>query len=221
MLNWFRRQPIVLTPDEIKSMKETCQSVAEKLRRTGRQTEAFSINEREWPDDIRERIAGMKDFDALLADHLVGAGEHAHDHKTMMWKFFAKMGFTPTSDIFDRIQDHDVIEIYNMDGDQIYRNLNYFDVVSLSVEDLVGMNWQREFKRNRKVTLHLIGLLFRFATGAFYKTYDCAKVPVHSVQELIAKRYLIELTFKYISPLKHNGKCVALVVGTNCRRLKP
>lgn len=215
---WFRRSPVTLTPEESQELKALCLSVAEKLNKLGYATEAFSRDERVLPDEIRERIALMKIYDELLGEELAAP---SRDHKTMMWKFFGKMGYTPTSDIFDRIQDEDVIEIYTMDGNQIYRNLNYFDVVSLTVEDVVSLHWQREYKRNRKVTLHLIGLLLRFATGAFYKTYDCAKIPIHRVQEMVAKRYLIQLTFKYISPLKVNGNCVAIIVGTNCLRLKP
>jgi len=220
MLKWFRRQPVSLSPEEQQEFKALCQTVSDNLRKAGCSTEAFSIDKRVLPDDIRERIAEMKTYNAILVDHLT-SGAPVKDHKTMMWKYFAQMGYAPTSDIFDRIEDTDIIEIYNMDGDQIYRNLNYFDLVSLTVEDVVGLHWQREYKRNRKVTIHLIGMLLRFATGAFYSTYDCAKIPIHQVQEMVAKRYLFELRFKYVSPLKQNGRCVALVIGTDCRRLKP
>jgi hypothetical protein len=140
-------------------------------------------------------------------------------NKDLLWRFFGKMRMTPESDVMDRIEDEDIIEVYDMHGDQIFRNLHYFSVVSLSVEDLVCMNWKRDFKRSAKVTLELVELLFRFATGRFSKTFDCAKIPVHIVEEQLAKRHRIELTLKLISPLKIQGKCEAVLVTSRARIL--
>ncbi|MBX3020226.1 MAG: hypothetical protein KF799_01005 [Bdellovibrionales bacterium] len=217
-LPWFRRASVELSKEEQSEIRDLCLRISNKLQGAGKCTEAFSSDKHELPRDIRERIELMRIYDQVLTAHLE---EGSKDHRNMLWKFFSKMGYAPTSDIFDRIEDGDIIEVYSMDHQQLYRNLNYFDVVSMTVEDLINLNWQRAYKRNRRVMLHLIGLMVRFTTGTFHQTYNCTRIPVHQVQEMLAKRYLVELNFRYISPLKKNGKCVAVLVGTRCRLLKP
>lgn len=214
---WLSSEP-ELSAAEVIELRALCESVAQKIQGTGRDTPAFSNWEKPIvPGLVRARMGYMKTYNELLAESLKDGG--SGDSRTMMWKFFTKMGYVPTSDMFGRVQDEDIIEIYAMDGTQIYRNLRYFEYVSASIEDLVGMHWQKAYKRNKRVTLHLALLMYRFAKGAVDHTYDCLKIPVHPVREMIGRKNTIELQFKYLSPLKKDGKCVALVVGTRCRIL--
>lgn len=212
---WFSKKAIPATELEITEMRDLCVKVAENLRAAGYTTDALSLTPRPYPKDFLHRKEALTLFNELIA------GPDCKNHKDLMWRYFSKMRFVPASDVLDRIEDDDILEVYDMNGDQIFRNLNYFDVVSFSVEDLVSMNWKRDFKRSAKVTIQLVELVFRFATGYFTRTMDCAKVPVHIVEETIARRHKIELHLKYISPLKQNGKCVAILVGSRARILEP
>lgn len=217
--NWFSSKPIVPTEAEKADLKKACVDIARHLKNAGYDTEAFSSDLRPLPKDFSRRLEVLKIFAEVLEDHQ--KSPVPSNHKELMWKFFARMRYCPTADILDRIEDDDCIEVYDNAGVQIFRNLKYFGVVSFSVEDLVSMSWKREYKRKRKIMLSLLDLSFRFATGRFHDTYDCSKIPIHEVQEMIAKRYLIELNLKWISPLKQNGKCVGLIAISRARRLSP
>lgn len=218
--NWFRRTPAIFSDDESIEVKNLCESVAENIRLLNRKATALSRDSHPRPKNLEQRLAWMKAYNEILTSQ-VESGNTTVREKDLMWKFFAKLRFIPTSDIFDLIKDDHYIEIYDLEGDQIYRSLNYFDIVSFTVEDVLNLNWKRHYKRNAKVNLSLLGLTARIFTGQFKRTYDCAKVPAHEVVETIASGYHFDLNIQHISPLKHQGKCVALVVVSKVRRLKP
>src|SRR5665213_1589155 len=180
---WFHRPKIAPAPAETVELKKACLTVAGHLRAAGYDTPAFSSDTRDLPENFRDRLNELKIYAELL-DTMVKDGLSPKGHKDLLWKYLAYKRYVPTSDILDLIEDEDMIEIYNMENYQIFRNLNYFSVTSMSVEDLVSVNWKREFKRSSKITLSLVELVLRFATGFFRSTYDCAKIPVHHVQEL-------------------------------------
>lgn len=217
MLNWLRRAPAAFSEDETAEIKTLCASVAEHLRLLGHPAEPFSQAPHQRPKNIHQRLAWLRAYNEILEMQAVDGKRE----KDLMWKFFAKLRYIPTSDIFDRIEDGHYVEIYDLQGDQIYRSLNYFDMVSFSVEDVLNLNWKRHYKRSSRIKLSLLGLSARLFTGQFHETYDCAKIPTHRVSETIAGRYLFELKIRYFSPLKQNGKCLAIVVVSNVRRLKP
>jgi hypothetical protein len=216
--DWFRRQKPVMTPAQRMELEELCQSIATKLQKAGFKTEALSQTPREAPRDLEKRIKAFKIYGDVVEHHLIEGGDTA-DEKGLLWRFLSKMGYTPTSDIFDLITNQDYIEVYDHEGYQIYRSLNYFNLVSFTIEDLVTLNWKSDFKRDRSILLDLLEVNLRFATGLFNKTYHCDKVPKHYVREMIAKEYVHELGLKYISPLKVHGKSVALLAASNARRV--
>lgn len=218
-LNWFRRTPTSFSKDEIAEIKTLCASVSETIALLGRQAVPFSQDRHPRPKNIEQRLSWMKAYKEVLAAQAAGANAGQRE-KDLMWKFLTKLHFIPTSDIFDRIKDDQYIEIYDLQGDQIYRSLNYFDAVSFSVEDVLNLNWKRHYERDSRITLSLLGLSARLFTGQFHKTYDCENVPPHQVRETIAKHYLFELNIRCFSPLKHDGKCVAMIVVSNARRLE-
>lgn len=218
--NWFRRTPSVHNENEIKEIRTLCTAVTENIRALGHEATAFGESSHARPKNLEQRIAWMKAYNEILEAQAASEDEPVRE-KDLMWKFLAKMRYAPTSDIFDRISDGQYIEIYDLEGDQVYRSLNYFDMVSFSIDDILNLNWKRHYKRNGRVNLSLLGLMARVFTGQFKTTYDCMKVPVHQVSETIAGHYVFELNIRYISPLKQNGKCVAAIVVSNTRRLKP
>jgi hypothetical protein len=207
-----------MSPQDLTALHALCERVANHLHFAGYDTPALSLEPHLWPHNIGERMLYLQIFEEILSEQRASGGALS-DHRALTWKFLKRMGLTPTSDIFDRLSDEDCLEIYNMEGDQIFRNLNVFDVVSFSIEDLVSLNWKRIFKRNQKVKLRLLDLVWRFATGHFPATYDCSRIPIHVVEEQAGRHGKIELNMKWISPLRQAGKCTGLIVISRARRL--
>lgn len=215
---WRHTPEAELSAPEIADLKSLCHSVAARLQSAGRRTPALAQEPRVWPANIRHRLEFLRLYDEILAAQQNG-GESLNDHKALTWKFLKKMGYAPTSDIFERLADADILEIFDTEGNQLFRNLNYFDVVSFSVEDLVSLNWKRDYKRDRKLTLSLIELNCRLVMGHFPTTYDCGKIPIHLLREQLGERLLVELQLKWISPIRRNGKCAGIIVISRARRV--
>lgn len=215
---WFKKSPVVVTDQDLYELRESAQGLALRLKDLGYTTPAYSMDNRPLPENFRERLEELKIFSKLV-NELVCENPGTKGHKDLLWKYLSYKKFAPTSDVLDKISDDDCIEVYDMDGNQMFRSLNCFSLMSFSVEDLVSLNWKRAFRRSAKVTLGLLELVLRFATGYFRTTYDCAKVPVHIVEETSAKRNKIRLRFRYIAPLRQGGKCIAMLVVTNAKLL--
>lgn len=216
---WPRRQPQQFTKQQREELESLCESIANKLKRAGyNNTQALSAEQRPMPHDFEKRMQIYKIYDEIVG-HQIDEGGDVADEKALLWRFLRRMNYTPTSDIFDLIADEDYIEVYDIEGLQIYRSLNYFDLVSFTIEDLVTLNWKMDFKRDRTVLLHLLEVTLRIATGTLHKTYSCSKVPVHHVQEMLGQKYLHELGLKYISPLRVDGKAVAIIASSKARRV--
>jgi hypothetical protein len=208
--HWFRKKAIAPSNEDILRMRSVCEGISKALAHHGYQVPALSARTRAWPEDFAGRCSHLETYLGVLAAAAVRP-------KDMLWHYFSGQKLTPQSDLMDLLNDEDIFEIYDMDGHQIYRSLNYFSIVSMSVEDLVCMNWKRDFKRSSKITIDLLELVLRFSTGYFRQTFDCAKIPVHTVEEQFARRHRIELSLKYISPLKRDGKCQALLASSRAK----
>lgn len=215
---WARRQKREFTIEQRQRFEALCFSIAGKLQQAGFKTQALSDQPRPMPHDFEKRMQIFEIYDEVVGHHLNEGGDAA-DEKGLLWRFIRRMGYTPTSDIFDLITNEDYLEIYDQEGQQIYRSLNYFDLVSFTIEDLVTLNWKTDFKRDRTVLLHLLEVTVRFATGRLHKTYSCDNVPTHQVKEMIGQKYLHELGLKYISPMKVAGKTVAFIATSKARRI--
>ncbi len=118
------------------------------------------------------------------------------DSKQLLWKCCRALGLTPRSDIFDRIGDEDVVEIYSTQQKQIFRNLQFFKYVSLTLEDLYCDTWYDLTRR--------IGEL----EGSLP-----LDVPEHVVHEINTEKMLsISIRMKWLSPVSQEGQLAGVLV---------
>jgi hypothetical protein len=209
-LTWWRKHADT-APEQLAEIKELCASVAARVKAGGHSVEAFTKHEHDVPNDVENRVRALRIYDRLLAHHESGEGAEP-DVKGLLWNFLSQMGYTPTGDLFDCITDGDVVEVYTHGATQLFRSLNFFDLASISVEDLIFMNWKRDTKRDLTIYLTLLGVAVRFAMGQVHHTYDLRSLPKHVVTERLGNKHLIEGNIKWLSPLKKDGKCEAIVV---------
>lgn len=69
------------------------------------------------------------------------------DSRRFLWAFLSQNGLMPSSDVFLSLKESHVIEIYNKDSIQIFRNLNFLRNYDCSVFDLLVLDWMTVFKR--------------------------------------------------------------------------
>jgi len=139
------------------------------------------------------------------------------DSPKLMWRAIRKLGWTPQSDIFDRIFDGDVLTIYSARQIQVFQNLNFFDWVTLTLEDLYAAPWHVYSRRVATAAELLYQNGVEIFTGVRTATYD-PKVPEHYCEELgtegLSKFYI---KVQWLSPLKQGGQVAGVLVVNRCR----
>ena len=128
-----------------------------------------------------------------------------------------RLGWTPLSDIFDKIGDEDVVQIYSHKQCAIFQNLNFFKWITFTLEDLYTGAWFELSRRNDEVTMGLYQLAVEYFTGVRSETLYPG-LPEHLCEEIgsegLAKFWV---HVKYLSPLRKDGATVGLMATNSCR----
>lgn len=134
------------------------------------------------------------------------------DDKRLLWWSLNKLQLRPTSDLFDKICNKDIIEIYDRMGTQIYRNFEFFSVCSYTLDEIFSSNWMSLFNRDEKDLNELYRLAEKTYQGEFTQTEPI--MLTHKFNEIYSERqHIIEAHHKYISPLySRSGNIEALVI---------
>lgn len=111
-----------------------------------------------------------------------------------------RMGLTYPMDWLDHIVEGDLVEGYDMNRFQVFRNLQFMQKSSYSLVELMSYEWPVLFDRSSIITQRLMTycdeiLWLQNKTIVF-------DVPVHFIRELRSvDRQVLEVQFKYLSPL--------------------
>lgn len=91
-------------------------------------------------------------------------------------------GISFSDDLYNTIEDGDIIEIYDTEAIQIYRNLNFFKSTNYNLLDIISNPWMYLWDRSSVIQ----GLLESFAAKAMSSSGDAViqvGVPPHIIKE--------------------------------------
>ncbi len=124
-----------------------------------------------------------------------------NDDRSLVWWAVQKFGLRPCSDFFDKLTHDHVLEIYNCDFVQIYRNWAFFQISSYSMGDLFVFPWPELYVRESEVTQHLITYASQVLSGTVHHTMATPS-PRHIVTEALSSgKNILDMELKYASPL--------------------
>lgn len=128
-------------------------------------------------------IERLKIFNQICSEVLAD-GKSLKDSATMTWYALRKLNLVFSSDLFQYIHDKNVIEIYDRDNVQIFRNFHFFDVSSYTLEDLLCRPWTDLFHRaNGEHTQSIIETCKKFYTKELTTTVPLSHVGTHRIIE--------------------------------------
>lgn len=143
----------------------------------------------------------------------VEKGYRVNESKMVTWLAIKSLGLTPSSDLFHYIEEDSVIEIYNAENIQIFRNLKFFEFCSYTLDDIFCRPWPSLYRRVEALTEEILTLKDRIYAENRLKTYKVDHIPPHEVQEVdSAFRYKIKTEGKYVSTLFDSSKRIKAVV---------
>lgn len=126
------------------------------------------------------------------------------DEKRSLWVALKFFGLRPTSDLLDLIEKSDAVEVYDLNGLQIWRNYRFMEVCSYTVEEIFCYPWDQRYYRDPEASAGVLKALQEFLTMPNIQTVNPRFE--NTLTELFSsKRYVINVRHDYLSPLHTEG----------------
>jgi PAS domain-containing protein len=155
----------------------------------------------------------------LLCEKAAGEGIDIADDRSLIWWAIRDFGLRPPSNLFDTIVQGDILEIYNSEGIQIFRNWAFFEFSGYSIGDIFVYTWDELYLRDKQIIADVTTKVEQLLTGQI-KQAILSGVPSHRIIERFSpRRKVMELTMKYFSPLYKMDEVAAFTVTSNVVKL--
>lgn len=96
--------------------------------------------------DKKRIIQDVSDYIYICSSEYIEKGTLSNS-TSFVWRGLNEMGLKFTSDMFGHIKNDQIVEVYSLENKQIFRNLNFFDYVSYTLEELFCRPWTDLFHR--------------------------------------------------------------------------
>ncbi|WP_413289430.1 hypothetical protein [Bdellovibrio sp. HCB337] len=154
-----------------------------------------------------ERLEGYYE----LCSEQLSEGQPLRDSKRFTWRALSKFGLVPTSNLLETIGDGDIVEIYNSEQVQVFRNLEFFDLCSYTLEELFCLEWYRLFRRESEVSSAIVAMVDELYAKKYPEGLS-SPLPHHIVAESISREKItLNFFMKFIAPLYKNKQVAGLV----------
>ena len=91
-----------------------------------------------------------------ICRHTLEMGFALEDSPRFTWVGLKRLGLIPPSDILSIIHKEDVIEIYNFQHCQVFRNFQFFKYCFYTIEEIFCRPWFELYERDTKITEALL-----------------------------------------------------------------
>ncbi|MCB0416759.1 MAG: hypothetical protein KDD39_03860 [Bdellovibrionales bacterium] len=208
-------------------MKDLLESFCELAAREGYSFKPYDparplAKFQELPESQQEQILGafVTYYQACL-QALDEGGDLGDSGFKIFWNILKKLGLRPSSDLFNRLNNQDVIEVYTDSYLQIYRNLRFLELCSYPLDHVFSYQWPELFERHKHLNLELYGLTAEILSGKLKGSIP-VKQETHLVKEVFSsenRSFWVEHNF--ISPLySASGGIPAFVFSLSAVRVK-
>ena len=150
----------------------------------------------------RKAITRLEIYNQICAEVLAD-GKSLKDSTALTWYALKKFNMIFSSDLFQYITNDNVIEVYDRDNVQIFRNFHFFDVSSYTLEDLICRPWTDLFLRvNEDQTRALIDTCLKFFTKEVTTVTPMSHVGANRIVESDSPfSFQVDAVIDYLAPL--------------------
>lgn len=142
----------------------------------------------------------------------VEEGYKIKDSNALTWRALSKLGLTPPSDLFNHLTNDEIIEIYDLEGHQLYRNFRFYEHCSYTLEELYSVEWWYLFSRDGAITDALMDEAQKVYRDEFSGVYF-SHTDKHVVKELVSVDKLTNYyRAKVFSPLYAKKRVEGILV---------
>lgn len=155
--------------------------------------------------DVLRYLSHQRDF--FLMAQLDGLHPNSPQ---LVWRTLAKMGMTPQPDIFDKMTDENVVEVYHSDNTTSFKNLKFFEFISFSLEEIYCLTWMEQASISTAIYLIFIEMGARLKLGKINRTF-APRFSRYQLREKLGEKRIFNIRVEWISPVSIDGKQSALI----------
>lgn len=164
------------------------------------------------PSELKHKVVEHLQFYHDLCIDQVSEGYSLKDSPSFVWRAFRRLGLTPRSDLFSKLTDEHIVEIYSSENVQLFRNFKFFEYCSYTLEELLTIEWWGLFERDPKVTMKLFEYAGRIFAGEITENF-VPDLGVHYIRELQSHdKMTMEYNIDLAGPLYQNKRPQAVIV---------
>jgi hypothetical protein len=140
--------------------------------------------------------------------------KHIVNNPNTLWRMLKRLSIRTSDDLFTYLTDQDVIEIYDLDGRQLYRSFNFFSLCNYSLEQIYSVPWFELYERNSELTKANLDFVAEIIQHPELGT-RATPVPVHEVREKRRPhRRITRIQPRFMSPMFDCKRNVAGFINT-------
>lgn len=169
------------------------------------------------PSEARRRVVhALRGYHASLLAGIQADKNFDQPHISTWWAF-STLGLVPVADLFQHFRADSVIEVFSLDGTQIWRNFNFYRFNSYTLEELHCLHWERLYDRGASITAECYGYLERLLSGG--PDLVLPTVPEYTLVEKCSRdRYMVKVHHYLLSALKNReGATAAWIICTKSK----
>lgn len=174
------------------------------------------------PMDMKIAVLGQLENYKHVCMNTLSSGSRLNDHPSFVWQAMKIFHLIPPKDFLAHLRPGHVVEIHTEDGIQIFRNLEYFNYCSYSLEELYCLPWFALFAHQGGNQAEMIEASRKIFSGEIKSTFRF-NLPPHLGEEIMSScRFRCELNLLYGAPLFYKGNVpMASIIIEDIRLLNP
>jgi hypothetical protein len=155
------------------------------------------------PEERRKTILQKLEADIAFFEDASRAGIPKYKSVDLLRHFLSKSGWVLADEVYSRLSDGDVIEVYSPTFTQLFRNMRFLEICSYSILDIYMYEWPELYTRPQSITEALIHECMRSLQAKPGENFFGDSVPNHFLEEVFSEeRRVFEIEQKFISPIR-------------------
>jgi hypothetical protein len=139
----------------------------------------------------------------------------AQNNSRSLWAAMKGAHLRHGSSFFQHLEDDDKIEIYNLEGVQIWRNFNVLQVCSYTLEEVHCYDWIDRYERHEIPTQAILNTIEKVIQSKGTEPLR-SNISLHYVRERFSERkLLLNVSHDYFVPLLNDADQVAAFLVTS------
>ena len=138
------------------------------------------------PDQQNQKFRDFQRYFEVFAE-AVSEGVGLKDSAGLLKKVLTRGGLSTCPEMYQHLENEDVIEAYSSDFTQLFRNLRFLEICSYPLLDLYLYEWFELFRRPQNVTDILVSLAHEILAQTKPSLVKC-EVPDHFLEEVFSEQ---------------------------------